>query len=322
MPLSLSKASASDRPRLPWLDSIAGVRSRLDPTAVSLMVLLCALWGVTQVTIKLANAGFSPLFQAGLRSAGSALLLWAWSATRGVPLLRRDGSLGHGVLIAALFAAEFILIYQGLVLTTAARAVLFVYTAPFVVAVGAHFLVPGERLHGAKVAGLVCAFVGIAVAFTDALRLPTRAELLGDALVLGGAVCWGATTVAIKANRRVHLTPNKTLFYQLAGSALILLPLSAALGEPGVVAPSAVAIASVAYQIVIVAFASYLAWFWLLARYPASELSAFSFLTPLFGMAAGGLVLGERIGAALMIAMALVAVGIYLVNRPPAATSA
>jgi len=292
-----------------------GVRSRLDVTAIGLMVLLCAIWGFTQVTIKLANAGFSPLYQAGMRSAGSALLLWGWSIARGVPLFRRDGSLGHGAFITVLFAAEFVLIYQGLVLTTAARAVLFVYTAPFVVAVGAHFLVPGERLRGAKVAGLVCAFVGIAVAFADALRLPTRAELIGDALVLGGAVCWGATTVAIKANRRVHLTPNKTLFYQLAGSALILLPLSVMVGEGGVMEPSPVAVSALVFQIVIVAFASYLAWFWLLARYPASELSAFSFLTPLFGMAAGGLVIGERIGPALAFAMALVAVGIYLVNR-------
>jgi drug/metabolite transporter (DMT)-like permease len=279
------------------------------------MVLLCAIWGFTQVTIKLANTGFSPIFQAGLRSAGSALLLWGWSLACGVPLFRRDGSLGHGALIAVLFAAEFVLIYQGLVLTTAARAVLFVYTAPFVVAIGAHFLVPGERLRGAKAGGLACAFVGIVVAFADALRLPTRAELIGDALVLGGAVCWGATTVVIKANRRVHLTPNKTLFYQLAGSALILLPLSAALGERGLTAPSLIAVSALGFQIVIVAFASYLAWFWLLARYPASELSAFSFLTPLFGMAAGGLVLGERIGPALAAAMALVALGIYLVNR-------
>ena len=144
------------------------------------LLLLCAIWGFTQVTIKVANAGFSPLLQAGLRSAGSALLLWAWSAYRGVPLL---------------------------------RAVLFVYTAPFVVAVGAHFFVPGERLHRLKVAGLGCAFAGVSLAFADALRLPTRAELLGDALCLGGAVCWGATTVAVKAARRAALTPNKTIFY-------------------------------------------------------------------------------------------------------------
>jgi drug/metabolite transporter (DMT)-like permease len=286
------------------------------------MLLLCAIWGFTQVTIKLANPGFSPLFQAGLRSAGSGLLLWAWSAARGVPLFERDGSLRHGALITALFAAEFIFIYEGLVLTSAARAALFVYTAPFVVALGAHFFVPGERLRPLTIAGLVCAFAGVALAFADALRLPTRGELVGDALVLGGAVCWGATTVVVKANRRVHLTPNKTLFYQLAGSALILLPLSAAIGEPGPTHPTPLAIGAVAFQIVIVAFASYLGWFWLLARYPASELSVFSFLTPLFGMTASALVLGERVGPALAGAMALVALGIYLVNRPARTTGA
>ena len=230
--------------------------------------------------------------------------------------LLRDGTLAYGVLIAALFAGEFVLIYEGLVLTTAARAVLFVYTAPFVVALGAHFFVPGERLSGLKALGLACAFVGIAVAFADALRLPTRRELAGDLLELGGAVCWGATTVVIKASRHAHLTPNKTLFYQLAGSAMVLLPLAAAVGEPGVVDPTPLALMALGYQIVAVAFASYLTWFWLLARYPAAELSAFSFFTPLFGMLAGGLILGERIGPALALAMALVAAGLYLVNRP------
>jgi drug/metabolite transporter (DMT)-like permease len=252
--------------------------------------------------------------QAGLRSAGSALLLWAWSASRGVPLFRRDGSLGHGVVIAVLFAGEFILIYGGLVLTTAARSVLFVSTAPFVVALGAHVFVPGERLTRRKVIGLTCAFAGIVVAVADALRLPTRTELVGDLMVLGGAICWGATTVAIKARRGVALTPNKTLFYQLAGSALLLFPLSVAIGEPGLVDPSPLVVGSLLYQIIVVAFASYLAWFWLLARYPASQLSAFSFLMPLFGMAAGALLLGERVGVALAGAMALVALGIYLVN--------
>jgi drug/metabolite transporter (DMT)-like permease len=260
--------------------------------------------------------------QAALRSAGSALLLWAWSAGRGVPLFQRDGSLRHGTVVAALFAAEFVMIYEGLALTTAARAVLFVYTAPFVVALGAHFFVPGERLRPMMVAGLVSAFAGVALAFAEALRLPSRSELLGDALMLGGAVCWGATTVVVKANRRVHISPNKTLFYQLAGSALILLVLSRAVGEPGVTAPSGVAVGALGFQIAIVAFASYLAWFWLLAHYPASELSVFSFLTPLFGMTASALVLGERIGPALAIAMALVALGIYLVNRPERAISA
>ena len=281
---------------------------------MAILLLLCAVWGLTQVAIKIGNTGLSPLFHAGVRSAISALLLWAWSAARGVPLFARDGSLGHGLLIAAFFAGEFVLIYQGLEYTTAARGVLFVYTAPFVVALGAHVLVPGERLRARTVAGLACAFAGIAVAFADALRLPTWRELAGDAMQLGAAVCWAAVTVAVKARRGPPISPNKTLFYQLAGSAVALLALSAIVGERGVTAPTPAVVAALLYQAVIVAFASYLAWFWLLTRYAAAELSAFSFLTPLFGMAAGALVLGEPVGPPLAVAMALVAAGIYLVN--------
>lgn len=284
---------------------------------MAILLVLCAIWGFTQVTIKVANSGLSPLLQAGLRSAGSALLLWGWAAARGVPLFQRDGSLGHGALIAGLFTAEFVLLYWGLVYTTAARAVLFIYTAPFVVAIGAHLFVPGERLHRLKAAGLACAFAGIALAFGDALRLPTRRELLGDVMELGAAVCWGATTVVIKASRHRTLSPEKTLFYQLAGSAGVLLALSPLVGEPGVVDPRPAVVAALVYQIVVVAFASYLTWFWLLKHHPAGELSAFSFFTPLFGMLAGALVLDDPVTPVLALAMGLVAAGIYLVNRPP-----
>ena len=281
------------------------------------LTLLCVLWGVTQVSVKVANAGVSPLLQAGLRSTGAALLLWAWSATRGVPLFRRDGSLGYGALIALLFAGEFVFLYWGFTYTTASRGILFLYMSPFVVALGAHWFVPGERLHVAKVAGLLCAFVGMMLAFGDGLRLPSQRELVGDLMELAAAVLWGVTTVVVKARRRAPLSPHKTLFYQLAGSAVVLLGLAVALREPGFTNPTPLVVAALAYQTVVIAFASYLAWFWLLSRYAASELTSFSFLTPLFGMAAGGILLGERITSALAVAMLFVAAGIYLVNRAP-----
>jgi drug/metabolite transporter (DMT)-like permease len=284
---------------------------------MAVLLVLCATWGLTQVSIKVANLGISPLLQAGLRSAGAALLVWGWSRARGVPLFQRDGTLGHGTLVAVLFAAEFVLVYWGLTYTTASRCVLFLYLSPFVVAVGAHLFVPGERLSRLKAVGLGCAFVGLAIAFGDGLRLPTRRELIGDTMELAAAVVWGAITVVIKAGRLATLSPNKTLFYQLVGSALILLPLSAAVGEAGVTAATPLVMGALLYQIVVVAFASYLTWYWLLTRYPASHLAAFSFLTPLFGMAAGALLLSEPITLALAIAMAFVAVGIYLVNRAP-----
>jgi drug/metabolite transporter (DMT)-like permease len=266
--------------------------------------------------MKVGNAGLAPIFQAGLRSAGAAGLLLGWCAHRGIPLFARDGSLGYGALIGTLFAAEFVCIYAGLTFTTASRSVLFLYTAPFVVAVGAHLVLPDERLHGAKLVGLGAAFVGLALAFADGLGLPTRRVLVGDLLELGGGLLWGTTTLIIKASRR-PLTPPKTLFYQLAGSAVILTGLAALRGEATVARVTPLVLAALLYQTVIVAFASYLAWFWMLTRYPASAMAAYTFWTPLFGLLAGWLLLGERVTPLLAAAMALVAAGIYLVNRFP-----
>jgi len=292
-------------------------RDRLDLLAFAVMFSLCLLWGFNQVLVKLANAGISPLLQAGLRSTGAALLVWLWSAMRGVRLFDRDGSLIPGILAGLMFAGEFALIFWGLEFTTASRTVIFVYTSPFVVALGVHMFVPGEKLRPVQVIGLIGAFAGVAVAFSSGLALPTHQQLIGDAMILGAAVLWGATTVLVKATRLATITPAKTLFYQLAVSALILPPLAWLMGESGVFAPTAVVIGAFLVQTIVVAFVSYLAWFWLIAHYPAGRLAAFTFLTPLFGVAAGWAILSEPISSDLVLALILVGTGIYLVNRPP-----
>ena len=293
-----------------------GRRTQLDAAAMLVMLVLCASWGLQQVAVKVANAGISPLLQAGLRSLGAAALVWAWSAHRGIRLFGNDGTLVPGLVAAALFAGEFAFIYAGLAFTTASRSVIFLYTAPFFIALGAHFFLPGERLRPLQWAGLLCAFAGIVAAFAEGLSSPSRRELAGDAMVLLAAVLWAATTLVIKGSRLAKVSPAKTLFYQLAGSAVALPLASLALGEPGIVNPTPLVLACLAYQTVLVAFVSYLAWFWLITRYPAGRLASFAFLTPLFGMLAGGLLLSERIGGALVLAMLLVGAGIWLVNRP------
>jgi drug/metabolite transporter (DMT)-like permease len=291
-------------------------RSAIDPAAAALLINLCAIWGVGQVAIKVGNQGISPLWHAAIRSGGAALLLWGWSAARGISLIRPDGTTLYGAVIATLFALEFVCVYWGFMFTTAARGVLFVYAAPFFVAVGAHWLLPAERLHGAKVAGLLVAFTGLSLAFADGLRLPTHRELLGDCLQLVGAALWAATTLVIKM-RGQATTPHRTLFYQLAGSAVVLSALAVVSGEPGVIRLTAPVAVAVSYQVVVHAFASYLAWFWLLARYPASHLHAYTFWAPLFGVLAGWLLMGDPVTPALGVAMACVALGIYLVNWEP-----
>lgn len=297
--------------------AMTGRRDALDAGAVSLLVCLCALWGVQQVAIKVASAGISPIMQGGVRSLGSALLVWGWSAWRGVPLFTRDGSLWPGLAAGGLFAGEFVLLYEGLTRTTAAHGVLFLYSAPFFVALGAHLFIPGERIRRRQAGGLLCAFAGLAVAFGDALQVPTAQQSLGDLLTLGAAVLWAATTVLIKSSRRLATTSaNKLLLYQLGTSAVMLPPLALLLGEPGFTDPTPAVLIAFAYQIVVVAFASYLVWFWLITRYPASRLSVFTFLTPLFGLLAGWALLGEPITPALIGAMGLVCVGLVLVNWP------
>lgn len=291
-------------------------RPQLDGMAMTAMVVLCAAWGLQQVAIKVAIAGVSPIFQAGLRSLGATALLWAWCSWRGVRLFGKDGSLVPGLAAGLLFAGEFCLLFWGLSYTTASRAVIFLYTAPFVVAAGVHLLVPGEKLNRVQVAGLICAFLGIVAAFGDGLRHTTAEAVIGDIMVLGAALMWGATTVLIKASRLATIPASKTLFYQLAASAIVLPVLSWAMDEPGVIAITPWVVVCLLYQTAGIAFLSYLAWFWLITHYPASGLSAFSFLTPLFGMLAGWALLSEPITWALAMAMALVGAGIYLVNRP------
>lgn len=277
------------------------------------MVLLCFIWGLSQVTTKLAAEGVSLVTQAALRSVVAAVLLFGWMRMRRMPLFERDGTLRAGILAGLLFGGEFVFIFVGLGHTDAARMVVFIYLAPCFAAVGLAWFVPGEKMNAKQWAGVVTAFGGLVLAFADAFST-SRSTLLGDLCGLVGGVLWAATTVLIRATRLATISAGKTLFYQLAVSAVMLALLAVAFGEPGVTKLTPVVVLSLAYQCVIVAFASFLAWFWLLTRYLASRLSVFSFLTPLFGVAAGVILLGEPVTAAFLGAAVLVGAGIFLVN--------
>lgn len=293
-------------------------KHQLDRLAIGLMVLFCSIWGVQQVAIKLANAGISPVWQAGLRSLGAAVLVFAWAWWRGVRLFARDGTLWPGVLAGLLFAGEFGLLYWALEFTTASRGVIFLYTAPFMVALGAVWLLPQEHMRRAQWVGMALAFIGVLVLFGENLLRPSGMAWLGDLMIFAAAILWAATTLTVKATVLGRTAPEKTLLYQLVVSAAVLPGVAVLLGEPGVFAPTPVVWASLAFQTVVVAGASYLGWFWLIRHYPATRLSSFSFLTPVLGVVAGGVLLGEPLTLAVFVALGLVGLGIWLANRPAA----
>ncbi|MHB1124119.1 MAG: DMT family transporter [Ramlibacter sp.] len=298
-------------------------KDHLDTLAVSLLLASCLFWGVQQVLIKATVTEVPPLWQAALRFAGATALLWLWCAVRGVPLFRRDGSLRAGLLAGSLFAGEFACIYLGLRDTTASRLTVFLYTSPFVVALLLPRLVPSERLRPLQWAGLFIAFAAVAFAFGEGFRGETSSrQLRGDALALAAGVLWGLTTLVIRASTLARTSAEKTLFYQVAVTALAAPLLSLALGEPWSLRYSTFAWTSLALQTVVGAFASYLAWMWLLGHYPATKMSSFTFLTPVFALVFGVALLDEPLTLQLVLALAGVAAGIVLVNRKPAAPAA
>jgi drug/metabolite transporter (DMT)-like permease len=288
----------------------------LDAAAAALAVVLCLSWGFNQVAVKLALHDIPPLIQAAFRSTFGALMVVGIARMRGVKLMEQDGTLWPGLIAGVLFGLEFLLIYRGLVWTTASRAVLFLYLAPFVVVVGARWFLPGDRFDRWQWAGLLLSFAGIVVAFGVPTPDGNPRELLGDAMIVLAAVAWGATTLVVKATKLVHAPYEKTLLYQLLVSAPMLALAAELLGERVTAQPSAVAVGSLLYQTFWVAGLTFLAWFALVQRYSASRLSAFTFLTPLFGVAAGYIVLSEPLTPAFAAAVVLVIGGLVLVNRP------
>ena len=277
------------------------------------MVLLTALWGFQQVVIKLTAPDVSPVMQAAVRSVIATVLVLAWAWRRKTALWESDGTLWPGLLAGLLFASEFVFIYAGLEHTAASRMVVFIYLAPVLTALGLQLFVPGERLVPGQWSGVLLSFAGVVLAFWEGFDARGN-TWVGDLCGVLAAVFWAATTVLIRATRLTRVTATKALFYQLGVSALLLPLASVALGEKGIVALTPLAIASFVYQGVIVAFASYLAWFWLLTRYLAARLSVFSFLAPMFGVIAGIAVLGEPLRPLFALAAALVVGGIVLVN--------
>jgi drug/metabolite transporter (DMT)-like permease len=293
-------------------------KTHLDTLAISLLLACCLFWGFQQVLVKATLPEVAPAFQAAIRFAGATVLLWLWCAWRGVKLFGADGSLRAGLLAGALFAGEFACLYVGLQYTSASRLTVFLYTSPFWVAALLPIWVKSETLRPVQWVGLACAFAAVAFALREGFSAAGAPTWVGDVMALVAGMLWGLTTVVIRASSLAKVSAEKLLFYQVAVSTVTLPLLSLALGERWFWRFSPFALTSLVLQTVVGAFASYLAWMWMLGRYPATKISVFVFLTPLFALLFAALWLHEATTPSLLAALVLVALGIVLVNRKPA----
>lgn len=292
-------------------------RKAIDGQAFGVMVVLCMIWAFQQIAIKAVAADIAPVFQIAVRSAIGAALVALVMWRQKIPLSLRDGTWKAGLVVGFLFAIEFLLLGEGLRYTTASHMAVFLYTAPFFAAIGLHWRLPEERLAALQWLGIFLAFVGVAIAFfgrDGSQSAKTAADmLLGDFLGLMAGAAWGATTVVIRCTGLSNTPATKTLLYQLVGAFVVLLAASWLTGQ-ATVNSTVLGWSSVVIQGVVIAFGSYLTWFWLLRKYLASRLGVFSFMTPMFGIVFGVWLLNEPLDPSFVIGAVLVTVGIVMVS--------
>jgi drug/metabolite transporter (DMT)-like permease len=291
-------------------------RKALDGQAITLMLVLCFVWGLQQVALKAMASEISPVFQIGLRSGAAAVLVCLMMAARGERMHVSDGTWRAGLVVGLLFGLEFLLVAEGLRHTSASHMVVFLYTAPIFAALGLHWKLPAERLGVVQWTGIALAFAGLSLAFFGRSQGVSPAPgnvLWGAALGLMGGVAGGATSVVVRTTRLASAPATQTLLYQLV-AAFVMLVAAAFITGQARFNPTPQVWASLIFHSVVVSFASFLVWFWLLRHYLASRLGVFSFLTPLFGILLGAWLLSEPIEASFLMGAVPVLLGIVLVS--------
>ena len=287
----------------------------LSPGAVALMLVLCGSWAFNQIAVKLSLPDLPPMLQATIRSMLALPVLLLIARLRGVKMFARDGTLGPGLLAGVVFGLEFVLIFEGLLFTSASRAVVFLYTAPFFVALGSYRFL-GERLRGVQWAGLALSFFGVALAIGVPQADVDAKVLLGDLMIVGGGALWAATTILAKGSSLRFAAPEKVLSYQVAVSIPVLGLAAWFAGERLTHMPGPLALSLLVYQAIWVVGTTFTLWFALVKTYSASKLSAFTFITPLFGVIASYFIMHDALTAVFGAAAVLVIAGLFLVNRP------
>ncbi|MGO1160355.1 DMT family transporter [Brucella pseudogrignonensis] len=288
-------------------------KAAFDGLAIALVMFIMFTWGLNQVAIKIGNRGFNPMLMAAGRSALGGVCVFLWCYWKHIPLFRRDGTLKPGILAGLLFGVEFVLIFLAMELTSVGRVALLMNVMPFWVAIGSHFLL-GERMSMRAFIGMCVAFFGVVIVFADNSSRPGPYALYGDILALISGMLWGMTTIVIKRSKLASAAPEKTLLYQLAVAAIVPLPFMFISG-PLIREPDLLSVLSFLFQSMFVVAVTYPLWFWMISRYPASKLSNFAFLTPAFGVLLSGLLVNETLGWKIFAALALIGLGLIIINR-------
>lgn len=289
-------------------------RNNIDSRAAAAMMMICAIWGLQQVAIKAAEPDISAVLQIAIRSGIAALAVYLLARYRSEKFVFDRPTLLAGLGVGGLFALEFFFVSEGLRYTSASHMAVFLYTAPLFSAIGLHFVIRHERLSWAQWVGIAIAFGGVVLAISGMSGSSgAESQLRGDIYGLLAGMSWGGSTIVIRTTGLANCSSKQTLLFQLSG-ACILLSLMAIATENVHFTLSTVAWSSLIFQTVVVSFISYLIWFSLLRHYQASSLGILTFMTPIFGILAGVVILGEPLQIEFILGSVLIVLGLIVVS--------
>lgn len=293
-----------------------GSRKDIDRLAIMIVAMVSVIWGLQQVFVKAVASDMAPVLQIAIRSGIATVLLTMVMLWRKESLISAS-TFKPGILAGLLFSLEFFFVGEGLRHTTASHMVVFMYTAPIFVVFSLHFTVKLEQLKPLQWLGIIVAFIGISLTFllreAESGTASAPNMLWGDLLAIFGAISWAATTVLVRRSSLASAPATQPLWYQLIVSFVVILIVAILTGQTQYSLTPSV-IGNLVFQGIIVTFASYLIWFWLLRQYSASQLGVFTFMTPMFGIGFGVWILDEPLEMSFIYGAMLVMLGIVLVN--------
>lgn len=287
-------------------------KERLDTLGIVLMLIFASVFAYNQVAIKVTNDGLQPVFAAGMRSLVGLLVLLIWVKWSGAKLGMTRAQWRGAALVGALFTFEFLCLFLALDMTSVSRGSVIFYTMPFWLGLAAHFLLPGERLSGLRLAGFALALGGVALAFSD--RGSGEGSLAGDLLALGAALGWAGIALTVRLSKVSEASAEAQLFAQLVISAAVFLGISPFFG-PLVRDFQTIHVWTFGYQAIITVMVGFLLWFRIMKIYPASDVASFSFLTPVMAVIMGWALLGDEVGYTIIGSLCMVCLGLVLISR-------
>ena len=286
----------------------------IDGLAATFLIIFAILLGLNQVLVKLVNVGMHPVFQVALRSTLAIIPILLFCYFTKKKIIFNDGSLIPGLISGVLFAIEFILLFTALDYSTVTRVSLIFYTMPVWLTLSAHFLIDDDKLSRKKIIGLTLAIFGLILAIYEPNEKYSSKQFFGDLYTLLASFCWAAIAIMLKISRLKKSIPETQLLYQLIVSGVILLPISFLFNDY-IRDINLSLILIFVFQVIVIMCLGFIGWLWVMSKYSASGTNSFMFLTPIFGVLFGWLIMNDNINLQIYLSLFLTCLGIYVINQ-------